>query len=504
MKYKNPVIPGFHPDPSICRVGGDYYLVTSSFEYFPGVPIHHSTDLVHWRLIGHCLTTERQLPLEKARASGGVFAPTIRYHEGTFYMTTTNVTSLGNFVVRATDARGPWSDPMPIAQGGIDPSLTFHDGRTYFVSTGSEGPVQSVIDIATGRILDGPRLLWKGTGGQYPEAPHLYRIGEFWYLMLAEGGTEYGHMVTIARSRDPFGPFEPCPRNPILSHRSQSSPIQATGHADLVQASDGSHWMVFLGIRPNGYPPAHHLGRETFLAPVVWSPDGWPSVGNAGRVALELESEALVVAPPSPAGASGLGRDDFDDAELALHYNFVRNPRADDWSLRERPGWLSLACSAVTLNDVDTPAFVGRRQQHFSARFSARLDFEPEADGEEAGLVARMNETHHYEIALARRAGRRAVIVRRTIGSLTAEVASVPTPGGPLCLSIHAERDRYRFSFGTDESTLETVAHGETRYLSTEVAGGFTGVYLGMYATGGGTRRETRAHFDYADYSPLE
>jgi alpha-N-arabinofuranosidase len=200
----------------------------------------------------------------------------------------------------------------------------------------------------------------------------------------------------------------------------------------------------------------------------------------------------------------GYGRDDFDAPELGVHYNFLRNPRAEDWSLRDRPGALSLSCSAVTLNEVDSPAFVGRRQQHFAVRFSTRLDFRPETDTEEAGLTARMNDAHHYEIAVTRRDGRRTVIVRRRIGTLSAVVASAPAPEGDVCLCIKADRDTYHFAFGPDEGSLETLAHGETRYLSAEVAGGFTGVYLGAYATGGGTRTPRKAHFEYLDYSPGE
>src|SRR5581483_5212110 len=258
MRIANPIIPGFHPDPSICRVGDDYFLVTSSFEYFPGVPIFHSRDMGHWRQIGHCLTRPSQLPLPGVQASRGIFAPTIRHHDGVFYMVTTNVTSGGNFVVHTRDPFGAWSEPIWLGQGGIDPSLFFDaDGRVYLTSTYTSGPVpdeidpatfswgvqQSEIDIASGRRLTEPRPIWGGTGGKYPEAPHLYRIGGAYYLMIAEGGTEYGHMVTIARGASPWGPWEPCPHNPIVSHRSLQSPIQGLGHADLVEAADRSWWL---------------------------------------------------------------------------------------------------------------------------------------------------------------------------------------------------------------------------------------------------------------------
>ncbi len=510
MKYTNPVIPGFYPDPSICRVGEDYYLVNSTFEYFPGVPVFHSRDLVNWRQIGHCLTRASQLPLEKVWSSGGIFAPTIRYHDGTFYMVTTNVSRGGHFYVHTQDPARAWSEPVWVDTGELaannpasfDPSLFFDDdSRVYFTfCTHPHGIFQFEIDIATGARRTDVRHIWNGAGWKSPEGPHLYKISGQYYLMVAEGGTEYGHCETIGRGDNPWGPFEPCPRNPILTHRSMGSPIQATGHADLIQAHDGSWWMVFLGVRPNGYPPCYHLGRETFLAPVRWTPDGWPAVGRNGMVDLEMEAECL---PPHPWDAED-SRDDFDGASLRLPWNFLRNPRRADWSLTDRPGWLRLAGSAVTLDDADSPAFVGRRQRHFNCRAAALLDFNPQRDGEEAGLTALMNERHHYEIAVARKEGERRVIVRRRIGSLAAVVAQERVGDGPIILSVEADRDWYRFAYALPGRALKALASGETRYLSTEVAGGFTGVYLGMYAPGNGAPSRTPAFFDWFDYIPTE
>lgn len=254
--YKNPVIPGFYPDPSVCRVGNDYYLVTSSFEYFPGVPVFHSKDLINWKQIGHCLTRDSQLNLDKCYFSAGIYAPTIRYHDGVFYMVTTNVSGSGNFYVSATDPAGEWSDPIWVKQGGIDPTLFWDDdGTCYFMSNGGfeGGTAISKIDIATGKLLSEPVTVWLGEGGRFPEAPHIYKKDGYYYLLIAEGGTEYAHAVTIARSKNIFGPYESCPSNPILTHSkrsAQNSPIQGVGHADLIQAHDGSWWAVFLGFRP--------------------------------------------------------------------------------------------------------------------------------------------------------------------------------------------------------------------------------------------------------------
>ena len=420
-KYKNPVLPGFYPDPSVCRVGSDFYLVTSSFEYFPGVPIFHSRDLVHWRQLGHCLNRPSQLPLAGAGASGGIYAPTLRHHDGVFYMTTTNVSAGGNFIVTAPAPEGPWSDPIPVAQQGIDPSLFFAEDGSVIYTSSRGGALQSRIDVVTGKLLSSPTVVWSGTGGQHPEGPHLYFRHGWYYLLLSEGGTEYGHMITMARAKSPWGPFEPCPRNPLLTHRSWFSPIQAVGHADLVETPDGNWFAVFLGVRPNGYPPCYHLGRETFLSPVTWHADGFPEIGAGGRVALEMETPQPL--EPSPAAEA---RDDFTSNELALCWNFLRTPVPELYSLDERPGYLRLRGSAHGLDDVASPAWLGRRQSHFALQVAACLEFQPATASEEAGLVVRMNEKHHYEVFVTLRAGRPSVVLRRRIGSLQAEVACHP------------------------------------------------------------------------------
>ncbi|HEX9621553.1 MAG TPA: family 43 glycosylhydrolase, partial [Polyangiaceae bacterium] len=361
--FENPVIPGFHPDPSVCRVGDDFYLVTSSFEYFPGVPIFHSRDLVHFRQLGHVLTRRSQLDLTGIRSSGGIYAPTLRHHGGRFYMITTNVDGGGNFYVTAHRPEGPWSNAVWLDEDGIDPSLLFDGGDAYYTRTGPgrdfEHPRihQAKIDVAGGRLLGKAKPVWPGAGGTWPEAPHLYRRGEYYYLIHAEGGTGYGHSEMVVRSRAPFGPFEACPHNPIVTHRDRPRhPIQALGHADLVDLPDGTTWAVLLGIRPKR-GRHHHLGRETFLAPVTWTKHGWPVIGEArsrsggalgpGRVELSMPAPRLrpVRFAPPPA------RDDFGSTELEPSWNFLRNPDARSWSLKERRGWLRLVGRAVSLDD---------------------------------------------------------------------------------------------------------------------------------------------------------
>jgi len=517
--YRNPILPGFYPDPSVCRAGEDYYLVTSTFEYFPGVPVFHSRDLVDWELIGHCLTRPEHVPLGGSRASGGIFAPTIRYHDGRFYMVVTNVTGGGHFYVWTEDPAGEWSDPIWVDTGvfGIDPSLFFDDdGTCYFSATGMGSLVQCPIDIATGKALEAPRPAWQGTGGSFPEAPHLYKFHGAYYMMLAEGGTERGHMVTIARGPTPYGPWEACPHNPILTHRSTGRPIQSTGHADLFEAHDGSWWIVFLATRPHGqYPLFHNLGRETNIAPVRWTNDGWPVVGVDGRA--EVESEA-------PAFATSVRRrwdepteDTFAGDRLPLYWNWLRNPDMANYRLGERPGWLRLLGTGVTLNETESPTFVGRRQQHHQMVASAQLDFSPERDGDEAGLTVLMNDRHHYEIAITRDADSRIVITRRTIGSLSVITATRPLlDSGVVTLSIEAQlppgaeprahaggEPVYVLSMSVNGGPAEELDRPEMRYIATEVAGGFTGAYLGMYATGNGASCSVPADFTAFRYQPL-
>lgn len=496
-RYQNPVLPGFYPDPSVCRVGRDFYLVTSSFEYFPGVPIFHSRDLVSWRQLGHCLNRPSQLPLSGAAASGGIFAPTLRHHRGLFYMTTTNVSSGGNFIVTARSPEGPWSEPIRVAQPGIDPSLFFDADGSVIYTTSHGGALQSRIDVATGELLSEPKVVWSGTGGQYPEGPHIYQREGWYYLLMSEGGTEYGHMITMARSKSVWGPFEPCARNPLLTHRSLKSPIQGVGHADLIDTADGAWFAVSLAYRPNGYPPCYHLGRETYLSPVTWADDGFPVIAEQGRLALEHETPLPLEPRPAP-----VVRDDFVTRELAPCWNYLRNPDMALYALDERAGCLRLRGSADGLDDVASPAWVGRRQCHFSVRAAACLEFLPATEREEAGLVVRMNERHHYEIFVTRRSGLPSIVLRRRIGSLRAEVACQPLPPGVprQVLAIDADKDAYRFSFGPSETELRPLGEGETRYLSTEVAGGFTGAYFAMYATGGGVPCNAPADFDWFEY----
>ena len=487
--FSNPVIGGFFPDPSICRVGDDYYLACSSFEYFPGMPVFHSRDLVHWEQVGNA----RQWPLpETTPSSGGVYAPTLRHHDGRFWLIVADATG-STVLLTAADAAGPWSSPLTIdGVKGVDPDIAWDDeGRCWCTFAGIE---QVRIDPETGQSFGEPRRIWSGTpGAQYPEAPHLYRIGDFWYLLIAEGGTDRGHCVSVARSLSPDGPFEPCPANPVLSHRSTARPVQNTGHADLVQAPDGSWWMMLLGVRPRGGVPGWHtLGRETYLVPVTWA-DGWP---------FPSEVKPVMPAPawPSQPAAAPPARDDFDSADLHPQWVSVRSRPAACCSTTETPGWLTLHARGASLDDPDV-VFAGRRQQDPSCRVRVLADA---GDGR-GGLAVRLDEQHHYEVELA--GGQVSVLAR--IGPLRQAVASRAVPAGPAVLRVEAhasppgldhplkEPDTLCLGVEEPDGSFSVLAELDGRYLSTEVAGGFTGRVIGMYAAAGTMR------FDWFDYEAL-
>lgn len=506
--FTNPVLPGFYPDPSVCRVGEDYYLVTSSFEYFPGVPIFHSRDLVHWRQLGHVLTRPSQLPLAGVPSSAGIYAPTLRHARGRFYLVTTNVGGGGNFFVTAEHPEGPWSEPVFLGTEGIDPSFAFLGDDVIYTGAGP-GPdfdhpliYGGRVDLERGAPVAPLEPIFAGTGGVWSEAPHLYQRGAHIYLVIAEGGTGYDHSVVVARAPAPAGPFVAYEGNPVLTHRdAPEHPIQATGHTDLVDLPDGSTWAVLLGVRP--IVPGHHLlGRETFLAPVTWSADGWPHLGVAGRIELEMAAPAL---PPHPWPALP-PRDDFDAVELRPAYVFLRNPDPACWSLSERPGCLRLRGNAATLDDVASPALVLHRQQHFAFECRTALDFAPATAGDLAGLILRGDERCHYDLVVGATDAGRVVRLSARIAGERQLVVERALPAGPVVLGIAGSRDEYRFFVETAGARSELGALPTLPLTAERITGGgqmcFTGVMLGLYATGSGAASQVPADFDWFELAP--
>jgi xylan 1,4-beta-xylosidase len=479
MRYPNPLIPGFSPDPSVTAAGGAYYLATSTFEYLPGIPVYRSTDLITWTHIGNVATRPEQAGVDDVTTGGGVWAPTIRYRDGLFYIIVTIAMSpRGCVVFTATDPAGPWSDGITIdGVGGIDPDLAWDDDGTAYVTfsglytsgeqLGQHLGIQQVrVDLAAGKALEPPRSLWSGTGLKFPEAPHLYQRGDTWYLMIAEGGTERGHGVSVARGPSPEGPFEGHPANPVLSARSTSRPIQNTGHGDLVATPDGGTALILLGVRPLGLTQSFSpLGRETFITPVSWV-DGWP------------QPDPVLLAP-----RAAVHEEVFDFA----------GPSA-----LEDPGWLAVRTTPASVATIvdgrlsitgrtglhdPHPQFVGRRQRHLTATVSVTVD----ASRGTGGLAARYDEEHWICLE-----ARGTVVTARAHVAGLAQSWQVTVPAGDVELRMETTPPPDSFNtaaMGGDRIRLlaagTLVADLDGRYWTAETCASFTGRVIGLYASQG-------------------
>jgi xylan 1,4-beta-xylosidase len=516
-KYANPIISGFHPDPSVCRVGEDYYLVTSSFEYFPGVPIYHSRDLVNWQQIGHVLDRPSQLDLDGIRASGGIYAATIRYHEGVYYLITTLVGAKkgGNFYVTATDPRGPWSEPHFLPEApGIDPSLFFDDdGKVYYTGNrhAQNIPADSKlceiwlreINLKTGEWV-GPAevILTEGAlhGANSAEGPHLYKRNGNYYLMIAEGGTGSNHAVTIFRSKSIHGPFEGNKKNPIITHRhlGHDFPIGCVGHADLVETQNGEWWMVLLGVRPYG-DFDYNLGRETFLSPVTWE-ESWPVVNPGfGQITFTGKVPQLKEFPIKKSASLT----QFDDKKLGFEWNSIRTPREEFWSLTDRPGWLRLKLRPEKVTEKKCPSIICRRVTEFKFNASTLMNFSPQKEGESAGMVILMNNDFNYRVEVMTQKGIKLIRLTETKSGIEKVITEKNFNSPSVLLKISAlSASEYNFDFAENENQwLELKHHVDARVLGRRAAGGFTGTMVGIYASSNGQSSDNFADFDWFEYT---
>ena len=530
---QNPIIPGYYPDPSICRVDDDYYIACSSFELFPGIPIFHSRDLVHWEQIANVMTADNGFHMEANCGIGGLMAPTLRYHDGTFYMMNTNFADRGNYIVTAKDPAGPWSeihwlDDIP----GIDASLFFdNDGQCYVMGTGNvwdngtgvmeRGIWVAKYDIEQYKIIGAPFTIWNSAlrGAASPEAPHLYHVGDYYYLLIAEGGTEHFHSVAVARSKDLFSFFEGFPGNPVLTHRHMGyhCPITNVGHADFVELPDGSWYAVFLGSRLiDG--ACKNLGRETFICPVIWE-RGWPMFSpETGKVEWTYPAPACLaedICPPEQK------RDGFDSAELPLYWTFWGTPYEKYWSIQD--SCLKLRCIPQKADDELRPmgfaptvdktayrAFVARRQRQPKAQITTKMHFVPQGK-ETAGLLVVQAMNHQLHFVRCTEEGRQLLRVFAVTCDFTSMpfipgfssktqqhvVAEVGYDAADVVLRICMDGEDWKLFYGTEEVELKELCAFDGHMINPEQVGCMVGTMLGMYASGNGTDSQHTAAFDF-------
>ncbi len=520
QQITNPILAGFYPDPSICRAGNDYFLVNSSFAYYPGLPIFHSKDLLNWKQMGHVLNKPEQLNLDSAGVSRGLFAPTIRFHKGIYYVICTLVDKGGNFIVTATDPKGPWSNPTWLSEiDGIDPSIFFdQDDKAYIVYnsippdnismySGHRTIRMVTYDVQKGKIVSENKIIVNGGTDMakkpiWIEGPHLFVKDGWYYLMCAEGGTEYNHSEVIFRSKTIDGPFVAYEKNPILTQRTldvnRKNPITSTGHADLVETPNGKWWAVFLGCRPY-QKNQFNTGRETFMAPVEWK-EGWPIINpNYEEVQYRYPIAATINPQAEKFSGNYFFKDDFSKTMLNYRYNFLRTVREKWYTISS--GKLNLQIRAQTCGGLENPSFVGFRQTHAKGYASTALQFAPASANEKAGLLVFQNETHYYFICQSVENGKQVVQLFKSTANNNepANIASAPLANAnELFLKIEAKGSTYAFYYATQKNNWQLLKDNvDGTFLSTEVAGGFVGSYYALYATANGKASSSIASFDW-------
>jgi len=524
-RVKNPILPGFYPDPSICRVGNDYYLVNSSFSYFPGVPVFHSKDLVHWKQMGFVLTRPSQLNLTNQGISEGIYAPALHYNNGTFYMITTLVGGGGNFFVTAANPAGPWSDPVWLNEiDGIDPSFFFDDnGKAYIINNGPAPDNKpsydghraiylQEFDLKSNK-LTGPRN-WVINGGTdlarkpiWIEGPHLYKKDGYYFLMAAEGGTGEDHSEVIFRSKELFGPYEGFPGNPILTQRTlptnRENPVTSAGHADLVQTPQGDWFAVFLACQPyegNFYSN----GRQTFMLPVDWAGE-WPVILSDGKlVDAEFDVPGMTVSPNRTFSAySANWRDDFNANELGFDWQFIRTPKEKWYEIKGNSLIIQARKSEIT--DKGNPSFIGRRLQHNHSEMTASVKLE-KGKNMEAGLVAFQNEEHLFKLMVNASDGKytlsfSAPTLKGGMQIFTNQEIKGFNPKKAIYLRMKVEGKDLECFYSLDNKDWQSCGKTDAKRLSTAVAGGFVGAMYGLYAY---ADIPAIAMFDWTTYRELK
>lgn len=518
--FKNPIIPGFNPDPSICRVGEDYYLVTSSFEWFPGLPIYHSKDLVNWEQIGYVLNRTSQLQLKEGLPhSSGLWAPTIRYHNGIFYVINTATGSGGNFYVTSEKPEGPYSEPVFIENApGIDPSLFFdEDNRCWYCGSinGSKKiptrkyPAEDRIyiqelNLQTGRFKGERYIVTSGysINSPYAEAPHMYKIKGKYYLLIAEGGTWEDHAVTMFTADSVTGPYTPFISNPLLTHRYLGNNIDITtiGHADIVQTQYGDWYAVMLGVRPiEGY---NMLGRETFLTNIVFQGDVPIFNPGKGRVLAIDKRPNLTWTPVVKPNE----RDDFDKPELSLCWNFLRTPFTKWYTIEAEKSRIKIEARPESIQGLGNPSIIARRVQHHKFEASCKMIFNPSKNNVEAGMVIMQSNKFNYRLVKVIKEGKNLVQLYKSENDAGQLVAEKELNSIEIYLKVSADNLIYRFWTGTAENEMKQLGNDQDATIcSSNKADSFIGPFIGMYCSGNGQllKKIEYALFDWIEYKEL-
>ena len=537
--FINPIISGAHPDPSICRVGDDYYIVNSSFEYFPGLPIHHSKDLVNWELIGYGLHREDQcngeMNLVDVQSDGGIHAPTIRYHKGTFYIITTNVYNSGdgspglmrNFIITAKNPSGPWSKPHIIEGApGIDPDIFFDDnGKVYFTGTHSPGDMNSngigeiwiqELDIKKWKLVGKRHTVWDGIFGCCTEGPHIYKEHGLYYLLVAEGGTGKNHAVMIAASENILGPYEENQRNPILTtrHLSNNYFVNSTGHADMIELEDGRWYMVSLGKR-NDLDGDANMGRETYLMPMQWestivkweqvSEDRWEPLRYLFPVVAPLTGKVERFTPlpftDRPQYINNTVIDDFLNENLDLRWTFIRVPEEKTYSLLENPGFLRLYSKPGKIEDRKRFSLVGFRQKESDFEFEVKMNFLPNKDKVESGVIHYQKEWNYLTNTVIKK--RKKYYLEQKLKEKGKEVVTLKKTilkgyDGNIILKVKSNKDRYDFFYSlNDGSSFDYFTSIEAIKVLDR---NYTGALLGLFTTSNGVLSQDYADYDWVRY----
>ena len=551
LSYNNPIIPGSYPDPSICRVGNDYYIVNSSFEYFPGLPIHHSKDLVNWNLIGYGLHRDDQcsgeMNLVDVQTDGGIHAPSIRYHDGLFYIITTNVYSPGpqqptemiNFIITAEQVEGPWSNPHIIEGApGIDPDIIFDDGKVWYVGThvpekpnfNGEGEIWlQELDLDDWSLKGERYFLWRGAlyYGTWAEGPHIYKRNGFYYLLIAEGGTSLEHAVMVSVSDNVKGPYVPNARNPILTsrHLSKGYWVNSIGHADLLELADGRWYMVALGIRSE-IDTYSNMGRETHLIPVTWEEEPfewkydniekeWSDLPDRERFEKlrRVKYEWPVCSPltgrversfPLPFPASSqvnkeTFRDNFDNETLNLEWNFRRVPQEGTYLINNKDGYLRLFPSKNVIENRKSCSLLGIRQIETDFEFSVKMIYKPSIPEVQAGVSLFQKDDKYLTFTIEKDKEQNMILKlvskEQKKVPLVIQQTFLKSYNDSIIFKVFSKNQSYKYYYSLDNGTnFNFFAETSSDLLLSK---GYTGAYMGIYSTSNGKNTEEYVDFDW-------